>query len=73
MSSPSVPSDVGDLSPLEEAIANKVLDSLRFRIQRLIDQELSATTPYRGKAARKSSRVQSQYELFDDEGRLIFG
>ena len=73
MTLPSVPSDIGDLSELEQAIANKVLDSLRFRIQRLIDQELSATPRTGGRTARKSSRVESQFELFDAEGRLIFG
>ena len=73
MNIPSLTSADGDLSELELAIANKVLDSLRFRIQRLIDQELSATPSNGGKAARKSSRVESQPELFDDHGRLIFG
>ncbi len=49
----------------------KVLDSLRFRIERLIDQELSATPPRKGRTARESAIVQP--ELFDDQGRLIFG
>jgi len=43
-------------------------------IERLIDQELSANPPYRGKTARESSSVQTQPELFDDvTGRRIFG
>jgi len=54
--------------------AHNILDSLRFRIERLIDQELSANPPYRGKTARESSSVQTQPELFDDvTGRRIFG
>ena len=73
MNIPSLTSEDGDLSELELAIANKVLDSLRFRIQRLIDQELSATPSNGGKAARESSTRADQPELFDDQGRLIFG
>ncbi len=70
MTGPSRPigSD-GQLSLFE--VDRKVLDSLRFRIERLISQEISATLPVQGRTARESSSVQP--ELFDsDTGRCIF-
>jgi len=74
MSSPSVPSGNGTSSELVDAIANKVLDSLRFRIERLIDQELSVTPPRKGRKARESSIVQPDLELYDQvTGEMIFG
>ena len=54
----------------------KILDSLRFRIERLIDQELSATPSNGGKTARESSTRSTDPgpELFDQvTGRRIFG
>ncbi len=53
--------------------ARKVLDSLRFRIERLIDQELSAIPRTGGKTARIVVPTD-QAELFDDDtGEQIFG
>ncbi len=59
----------------DDGAAAKVLDSLRFRIERLISQELSAIPRTGGKTARivvPSSPFQP--ELFDDDtGEMIFG
>ncbi len=72
MSIPSKPSVGGASSELVDAISNKVLDSLRFRVQRLIHEELYATPPRKGRTARESSSVQP--ELFDtNTGECIFG
>ncbi len=64
----------GQLSDDEMALASKVLDYLRFRIERLISQEISAT-PVQGVGRRGNKvSVQSQPELFDDvTGKRIFG
>ncbi len=63
-----------EMSSEELSGAHKVLDSLRFRVCRLIDQELAATLPGKGRTARESSSVQPQLELFDDDtGEMIFG
>ena len=51
----------------------KRMDSLAFRVQRLIDQELESTLPRKGKTARESSIVQLGFELYDADGNLIFG
>jgi len=73
MTPPSLPPRlIVTLRSADAENASKVLDSLRFRIERLIDQELSAMTPVQGVSARESSSVQ--LELFDEEtGEMIFG
>jgi len=61
-----------ELTGDDAAVARKVLNSLRFRIERLIDQELLAIPSNGAKTARESRPVQP--ELFDDEtGEQIFG
>jgi len=72
--SPSKPSgSAGQLSEHDDQVARKILDKLRENVYTLIDQEISATLPRKGKAARESSSVQPSLELYDDEGNLIFG
>ena len=60
------------LTPEAQAVARKVLDSLRFRVERLISQELSAIPPPRGEEL--ATVPDAQLELFDaDTGECIFG
>ncbi len=56
-----------------DAMANRVLDSLRFRIQRLIAQELSGTPVQGVDGADRRATKTLQPELFDDDGEMIFG
>ena len=58
---------------LPESTHRNRMDSLRFRVQRLIDQELESTLPRKGKAGGESSNTQLPLELYDDDGNLIFG
>ena len=72
MSDPSKPSSsAGQLSVVDDQVARKILDKLRENVYTLIDQEVSATLPRKGKTAR--SDVQLGLELYDADGNLIFG
>jgi len=72
--SPSRPSSsAGQLSGAELARAQKVLRDLRVKVDKLIDREIRANVAYSDQTARKSSRVPSEPELFDEDGNLIFG
>ncbi len=56
--------------------ARKILDSLRFRVERLLHEEECSTPRTGGKAARESDERSTRIgaELFDDlTGRMIFG
>ena len=72
---PSLPHGLQlELTDADAAVSAGVLDSLRYRIERLIHEELSATPPRKGRTARKESSTRVQLELFDDEtGEMIFG
>ena len=72
MSDPSKPSDSDGQLPLhDDQVARKIMDKLRENVYTLIDQEVSATLPRKGKTAR--SDVQLGLELYDADGNLIFG
>ncbi len=74
MTAPSKPSgSEGQLSDVETSKSRAILDNLRENVYTLIDQEISATLPRKGKAARESSTRQLPLELYDDDGNLIFG
>ena len=75
MSPPSLPPETWKRVDADGlAVARKVLDSLRFRIERLIDQELSAIPRTGGKTVRIVVPPSPTPELFDDEtGEQIFG
>jgi len=74
MTGPSKPADSeGQLSGVELARAQKILRDIRVKVDKLIDREIRANVAYSDQTARKSSRVPSEPELFDDDGNLIFG
>ncbi len=68
------PSEAVQHQVVVDAMANRVLDSLRFRIQRLIAQELSGTPVQGVDGADRRAIDPKQPELFDDDtGSMIFG
>ena len=63
----------GQLPVHDDRTARRIMRRLHNDVEDLIDAAERATLPRKGKKARESSSVQLEFELYDEDGNLIFG